>query len=307
MSDLPSEGTLARPLRLDPFQRIIEVGWGGKIGILEVTSDTFDVTEVTSEDPLGLPFAAPLYQFWNAQSDTELFQGVLIDRAHWRDKYVLQPDISKIVSEGEYVEEPAHTLYYIDSYIDYPTGREDDFHISEQQSEMTTARGYGPTITLVDKVYNLGFVLGQFLPTELAAAAHANLGWDGRVVSFTDLFESTPAEPGRTVIYWTRSQDFPPTTGTNHRERTSYLINFARVRQLKVVLSARPRPSGAPQPSLAPDQWSLKWYAPADVLINAEEATMAPASGALPVIQLSGSSPAGERQEIRFNAKGLVP
>lgn len=50
MSDIPVEGTLARPLRLDPFQRIIEVHFGGGIGVL--TFDAPEGVQITFE-PVG--------------------------------------------------------------------------------------------------------------------------------------------------------------------------------------------------------------------------------------------------------------
>jgi hypothetical protein len=39
MSDLPAEGTFARPLRLDPWQRLYAVHWSsGRYGVLEITA-----------------------------------------------------------------------------------------------------------------------------------------------------------------------------------------------------------------------------------------------------------------------------
>lgn len=54
MSDPPVEGTLAKPLRLDPFQRLIEVQWGGPVGWLECIGP--DRSNPLLEPPVTPPF-----------------------------------------------------------------------------------------------------------------------------------------------------------------------------------------------------------------------------------------------------------
>lgn len=60
MSDgLPVEGTLAHPLRLDPYQRVIEVHWGGDIVIAEFTEFPEGHINFQSLDPLpAIPLAS---------------------------------------------------------------------------------------------------------------------------------------------------------------------------------------------------------------------------------------------------------
>jgi len=279
--------------RETPWQRIIEVGWGGQVVIVEVTamlSKPYQVVTILPPDEVGDDFA-----------------GSSVGVNDYKTYFILKMDITGNTGEVVVLDEITDVWDWDSAYIG---GLGDDAINNAAVAAQTAVRGYPPAIHLVGqqvKLNQLNAPFGQYTLGENAQHTHPF----GDVTKYKNGYIALSRGPqyagGQPFgdfdysftesWYWYQIVTIP---GYNEEvRRKSFLVNF----RSNFTISAELIDIVAVEHPLL---WSIKGYS-SGVSFTIANGIMTP-NGAVPAIfSASGSVAGGHSGRIRaFNGQGFI-
>jgi hypothetical protein len=292
MSDLPIMGSADKPVQLDPWQTIIEVGWGSAAAVIvEVTAVEIKFYDVLVLDP----------EEWF----DNFFSGSTIVEDDYKEEFVLQ--MGTYGFEGTVVVEDEIHPWAWDGFFTGTIG--DDAFNASQVAAGTTMFGYSPPIHLVGQQVERTQLFPPFGAYQLGDSVshtHPN-GSSVRYRSgYTPITHGPVGDPPlgdedfshTESWYWYRETTRPERTAAILRK--SFLVNmrsgFARLAALQDYATML-------EHSL---DWSIRGF-PANTSFNIADGRMTPIDGVIPKFEASGSVPGPHAGEIRrFSANGFV-
>jgi hypothetical protein len=292
-------GSVDRPVRLDLWTRIIEVGWGGGgTVIVEVTAPETKFYDVSVTSPADEFFG---FDFYSEPSITDE-----------QYKEVFGYEIGITGNDGEVIVETEITDIWIWEGF-YIGALGDDENNAEAVANGTALFGYAPNIHLSGqqvKRNQLTPPYGSYLLGDVQEHIHPNGTSQKYYSGYTALsngpqydsfgqpfgdFDYSTSESW----YWYHVGSRPPSYAAIIRK--SYLINFrsgfSKVAELRDFASNLAHPT----------QWSIKGY-PGTTDFNIAEGRMTPIGDDIPpTFQASGSEAGGHDGIIRrFTGRGFI-
>lgn len=290
-------GDLARPVQLDPWQRIIEVGWssGSTVTVVEVTAPEIKFYSLVSVNP-DEPFM-------------DFFGGSHVVEEDYKERFVVM--VGEVGSVGTVTTEDGLSDvwvwdgFYIGAVGDEPTN-------GTAVTNGTAAFGYPPNLHFVGQQVKRNQLTPPFGPFELGEVkvyTHPN----GSSVSYRSGYVALGhgpqydqyAQPSGDLDYsnteswyWYRVTSRPPETAAVLKK--AYLVNFRK--DFVTLAELRDFASQLGYPL----DWNIRGYPPG-TSFDVSGGSVSPVGDVAPRYSGSGSLPGGHEGVIRrFTASGFV-
>lgn len=276
----PTYGTVDNPVQLDPWESIVEVGWGGgNIAIFTVTGYNGGVGIIDPGD---------------AAFDTGFDAGSVIAESDYTNSYGIIPNVQ--ADAGSWLAELGYTSFGVDAWYGGPASDVTAFNNAVAQG--TTMTGYAPTQVYNDEmlVFNSTTIAN---PDCSSSTYYGSFGLQNPWWASTDGYGNPTPVPnnamtdysGRIGATWYKPHTTPEATVELNTQ--SYLVHFASSKSITAMVSGT-----------VPTSFQVKYY---KIGTNFTVGSDGSLSGDTPVLMsFSGEFTCENSLPVNFDTNGVA-